>query len=318
MKKFYFITLIIVLLSSLQAQDTSITNYMPMSVGNVWVYHASAFGNYCLCNKFIQTKITGTVIKNGKTYYLFQNSVKLIECYVHNCIDPFFDTNRVDPVSGNIFKYTSSGCSYTPNEIMIDSLRARLNDTIHISCSTNTDLKCYDTNSVVLFGVSRPAKNFEAILFEGSWGHRYVKGIGLASTGRSALWCICNTNILGCVINGIVYGDTTFTLLGLDPISTTIPEEFSLSQNYPNPFNPSTKIKFDIPVFPLMKGARGMYVRLTIYDLLGREVSTLVNQQLKPGTYEVEFDGTNYPSGVYFYGLTGESFNLTKRLVLIK
>ena len=72
-----------------------------------------------------------------------------------------------------------------------------------------------------------------------------------------------------------------------------IPEYFSLSQNYPNPFNPTTKIKFDIPNFPLIKGVRGMPVRLTIYDILGQEVATLVNQQLKPGTYEVEWDGTN-------------------------
>jgi hypothetical protein len=247
----------------------------------------------------------------------------LINCGQHNCIDPFFDTNRVDPVSGNIFKYTMTGCSYSPNEIMIDSLRARLNDTIHIICSTNTDLKCYDTNSVVLFGVSRPAKNFEAILFEGSWGHRYVKGIGLASTGRSALWCICNTNILGCVINGVVYGDTSFTLLGLDPISTTIPEEFSLYQNYPNPFNPTTKIRFNIApllnqggVAPTQVGD-GVVV-LTLYDLLGREIATLVNQPLQPGTYEVEWDATNYPSGVYFYKLTAGNFIDTEKMVLIK
>jgi hypothetical protein len=101
-------------------------------------------------------------------------------------------------------------------------------------------------------------------------------------------------------------------------ISTEVPSEFNLSQNYPNPFNPSTKIKFDIPDFPLMKGARGMSVRLTIYDLLGREVATLVHEPLQPGTYEVEFDGTNYPSGVYFYRLTAGNYTNTKKLVLLK
>jgi hypothetical protein len=101
-------------------------------------------------------------------------------------------------------------------------------------------------------------------------------------------------------------------------ISTVVPDNFYLSQNYPNPFNPSTKIKFDIPDFPLVKGARGMSVRLSIYDLLGREITTLVNQQLKPGTYEVEFDGTDYPSGVYLYRLSAGDLSETKKLVLLK
>jgi hypothetical protein len=59
-------------------------------------------------------------------------------------------------------------------------------------------------------------------------------------------------------------------------------------------------------------------VVLKIYDILGREVTTLINEQLKPGAYEVEFDGTNYPSGVYFYKLTAGEFTETKRMVLIK
>jgi len=62
----------------------------------------------------------------------------------------------------------------------------------------------------------------------------------------------------------------------------------------------------------------GMIVRLTVYDLLGREVATLVNKQLKPGLYEVEWDGTNYPSGVYLYQLNAGDFRDTKRLVLLK
>jgi hypothetical protein len=105
---------------------------------------------------------------------------------------------------------------------------------------------------------------------------------------------------------------------GIKKISNEISNSYSLSQNYPNPFNPTTKIRFQIP---LNKGggfSRGLFTRLTIYDLLGREVAILVNEQLKPGTYEVEWDGTNYPSGVYFYKLTTESFNQTKRMVLIK
>lgn len=95
----------------------------------------------------------------------------------------------------------------------------------------------------------------------------------------------------------------------------TIRLDFSLFQNYPNPFNPQTKIKFDIP--SNVKGQTSN-VKLVIYDLLGREVTTLVNEELKPGTYEADWDGSNYSSGVYFYKLTAGNFIETKKMVLMK
>ena len=94
------------------------------------------------------------------------------------------------------------------------------------------------------------------------------------------------------------------------------PTSFSLRQNYPNPFNPSTKIRFEVP---LNKGGdRGLSIKLIIYDVLGREVTTLVNEQLKPGSYETEWDASNYPSGVYFYKLITEDFSKAKKMILIK
>ena len=98
--------------------------------------------------------------------------------------------------------------------------------------------------------------------------------------------------------------------IGLTQIGNAIPKEYKLYYNYPNPFNPVTKIKFDVP--------KPDYVSIIIYDILGREIAELVNEQLQPGTYEVDFDGTNYPSGVYYYILTAQSFSQTKRMVLIK
>jgi photosystem II stability/assembly factor-like uncharacterized protein len=124
-------------------------------------------------------------------------------------------------------------------------------------------------------------------------------------------WAVGNNGIIINTTNG---GEP----IGIKPISSNVPESFLLYQNYPNPFNPSTKIKFQIPVFPLMKGVRGMSVRLSIYDLLGREIATLVNEQLQPGTYEVEWDGGNYSSGVYFYKLEAGSFTDTKKMLMIK
>ena len=85
---------------------------------------------------------------------------------------------------------------------------------------------------------------------------------------------------------------------------------YKLFDNFPNPFNPTTKIKYQSP--ELSK------VKLTVYDVLGREVKTLVNEEKPAGSYEVEFDGTNLPSGIYFYRIETSKFSDTKKFVLLK
>jgi hypothetical protein len=89
-----------------------------------------------------------------------------------------------------------------------------------------------------------------------------------------------------------------------------IPRNFALQQNYPNPFNPSTTIEFSVPA--------ASFVSLKVCDLLGREVSTIVNQMLTPGVYKETFDGTGLTSGVYFYRLRAGNFVETKKLILQK
>ncbi len=124
--------------------------------------------------------------------------------------------------------------------------------------------------------------------------------------------------IAGGIDNAIVYKTTTGgEPIGIEPISSEVPERFVLYQNYPNPFNPITKIKFDTPPQPSPKG-REQWVKLVIYDILGREIAVLVNEQLKPGTYEIEWDASDYPSGVYFYRLSAGNYRDTKKMVLIK
>ncbi len=97
-----------------------------------------------------------------------------------------------------------------------------------------------------------------------------------------------------------------------------IPNEFILHQNYPNPFNPTTNINFSIPLSRGVSEGRGVLVRLVIYDILGREIAVLVNERLTPGTYEVEWDGSNFSSGIYYYSLVTTEFIETKKMVLIK
>jgi hypothetical protein len=89
-----------------------------------------------------------------------------------------------------------------------------------------------------------------------------------------------------------------------------------LQQNYPNPFNPGTTIKFGIP--NIEGDAMPLNTKLSVFDMLGREVAVLVDEDLLPDSYTVQFDGTNFASGVYFYRLTTPLFKETKRMVLVK
>jgi hypothetical protein len=93
-------------------------------------------------------------------------------------------------------------------------------------------------------------------------------------------------------------------------IEVSIPEEFTLEQNYPNPFNPETNIRFRIPEFG--------HVSLKVYDILGNEIATLVNEEKPAGSYEVDFNASALPSGVYFYRLEANGFSQTKKMILMK
>ena len=98
--------------------------------------------------------------------------------------------------------------------------------------------------------------------------------------------------------------------VGIDPVSSTIPEQFYLYQNYPNPFNPETKIKFQI--------SKHAEVKLVVFDIQGKEIETLIDQDLIAGFYEIRFNGIKYPSGIYFYKLITGGSEATKKMILIK
>ena len=120
------------------------------------------------------------------------------------------------------------------------------------------------------------------------------------------------TTLNGCIINGVQFGQ----ILGIGHLNSDVPDNIELLQNYPNPFNPTTHFGFRIADLGLVK--------LTVYDVLGKEIQVLVNEKLQPGTYEVDWDASDYQSGVYYYklGVSDPSTPLrvteTKKMVLIK
>jgi len=108
----------------------------------------------------------------------------------------------------------------------------------------------------------------------------------------------------------IIVGTKNFISKILNEIKGLLPSEFSLDQNYPNPFNPTTIINYSLP--------KSAFVKLIVYDVLGRVIKTLVDEEKSAGNYSVQFNGSNLSSGVYFYRLTAGNFISTKKLVLLK
>jgi fibronectin type 3 domain-containing protein len=92
--------------------------------------------------------------------------------------------------------------------------------------------------------------------------------------------------------------------------SEALPEVYAISQNYPNPFNPTTSIKYQLP--------KNSFVTISIYDMLGREVANLVNEEQEAGYYEFSFDGSQLSSGTYIYKITAGDFTDSKKLLLVK
>jgi len=125
-----------------------------------------------------------------------------------------------------------------------------------------------------------------------------------------------------CTLASLVYtawvnaGKPEYNSTSVDD-ETSAPLGFKLEQNYPNPFNPTTKIKFTISNLgtPYMAS---LQTTLIIYDVLGREITTLINKELSPGNYDIEFSANNLASGMYFYQLRAGDFVLTKKMLMIK
>ncbi|MEO8512563.1 MAG: T9SS type A sorting domain-containing protein [Ignavibacteria bacterium] len=290
--------------------DSTAAKYMPLQVGNVWVYNCSAIGMACNCNMIYRYEIISSIVINSKMYYVFRRDSFTGNCW-NGCVSSaIYDSLRVDSINGNVYRYSAIGCSNSPFEILQDSLNAGQGDTVKNNCGISQyKYICNDTSSQIVFGISRKTKVFSETQFETGYGRSYADGIGIITSGYGSIVCSNNSTLIGCIVNGILYGDTS-TVVGINQISSEIPEKFELSQNYPNPFNPTTHFEFKIAEYGLAK--------LTIYDALGKEVEILMNKELQPGSYEVDWDASKYPSGVYYYKLQAGSFAETKKMVLIK
>ena len=178
-------------------------------------------------------------------------------------------------------------------------------------------LEAEDADDDTLYFTALTIPNFLS-LTQGDSRSIYSALIGGTPTGADTGY----HNIQIEVIDGFEGSDTISWILYVDNVTGVGDNqtvfEFKLNQNYPNPFNPNTKIKYTIPSVTLRQAQSDILVTLKVYDILGREVATLVNEEKPAGEYEVEFDGSNLPSGIYFYQIRAGSFAETKKMVLLK
>ncbi len=260
----------------------------------------------------------------------------------------FFNSSTSASVTQSSFRYVNDSIQY-PGKRVVD--RKARNDTLLVNWIANgannefVDLKWdlpLDVSDIVIYNIKpNPANNTniqvtdcELYLYLGGVEVNHINSTGIISgngtkitlTGlpkADELKVIVKSftgQITGQSVAGLAEVETIarisfYEVNGVKQISSTIPGRFSLSQNYPNPFNPATIIKFDIPALGQM---HAFNVNLKVYDILGREVAVLINKQLLPGSYEVDWNAANYPSGVYFYRLEAEGFSESKKMVLVK
>ncbi len=307
-KNVVYTFLFVILMHSVdsKAWDTTAAKFYPLSVGNVYVFVNNDLYFSCLYPVFItkhKVEIQNFVQKqNGKWYYKFNGWWPQWSSQ-----SMYWNFQRIDSNTMNVYGYDS----VTNTEVFLDSLKGGLHDTF--KCQRFNGVipfgRIDGIDSVKTFGMTRIRKMLQCsnILIVSTY-FDLLEGIGF--TGYS----VCEAGgggefkLAGCIISGTLYGDTTLTRV--KQLSSIVPDKFTLSQNYPNPFNPKTVIRYSL--------IENRFASLKVFNIIGNEVTVLVNQKQNAGNYEVEFDGNVLPSGVYFYKFEAGDFVETKRMILLK
>ena len=280
-------------------------NWFPLNLNDKWVYYNTFYGDLGdSSNWYSIIDVEDTKIINDNVYAkLFVKKIPLDTLITHTDEYRYF---RIDSTSGLIYRAWIENDSVLNEELYMDLL-AEVGDTIPVG----NGIYLASEEPFTIFGLNSRVRTFYST-------HTPYEDIELAQgfgLKFKLVWeLVENRNVLkGCIINGVVYGDTL--TVGVEDGETPIVNEFELEQNYPNPFNPSTKIKYFIPEMS--------EVTLKIYDVLGNEIATLVNEELSAGEYEVEFSvgrdsSPDIACGIYFYQLRVDNFVQTKKMTLIK
>lgn len=299
MIKKYFLRLFIINLSvCFFLVNSSAQEYYPLQIGNRWDYKRtfSEPGHPSVIDTFSVEVENDSVFNNGKTYYIL---------------------NRYDLAEGKILRADSSYIIYyDENEFDEDTLfrfNAEVGDYWFVDFGITFIVDLMSIDAITFFEFQTTVYEFklDGLIQSFVWLSYKFGPIQYYSPGEPPGTSSTSILLLGCKIDSIQYGNPVS--VNPEPLSLN---EYFLSQNYPNPFNPSTKIRFTIPV--TLSEVEGSVVTLKIYDVLGNEIVTLVNEEKPSGEYDVQFNGTGLTSGVYFYQLKAGNYIETKKMVLLR
>ena len=288
MKYYSWLILLLLIDQDLLAGDSSIVSF---SVGNKYVYGGSQHcpGGITTPKAFSETIISDTLI-NGRTFFKVLRSPALSVLVAPSDTAAVF-YRRADSTS--IYQYNIGA---QKEDTLVD-----FNDTIGTLYSTGYRILL--RSSTYSFGVYYPS------IIMSTNSITYSSKLFLVRYWPAYL-CSEDFSLVAAKINGVYYGDSTLLSVNQKGGSVFLFPDYVLYQNYPNPFNPITQIEYYIP--------QSSYVTLTINDILGRKVGTLVDEQVEGGHHTVNFDGSSFSSGIYFYCLQGGNSIQIKKLVLLK
>jgi len=282
--------------------------YYPIQTGDYWEYknHYWQFPFYYDSSAHSVEIIGDTILSNNYKYKILLKK---------NIPDDGFSSKiyeRVDSSTACVYRY-SNDTVFVNSEYLIDSLLAQPGDFFAGSRSgygsygnTIFSTLCIAEYEDTVLGLITDVKELQDQSFIPELNYRLAKGLGFVSSISCEFGC-GSTRLVYAIVNGNVYGDR---ITNVEKGITTRPKEYILDQNFPNPFNPSTTIRYQIP--------QNGFVTLKVYDILGKEVATLVNEVKASGRYEVNFDASTLASGIYLYRLNVNDYLDVKKMLLIK
>jgi hypothetical protein len=309
MKKINTLAALIFILGTLRifSQDIDTSNFFPYKTGDMWEYFFDAGGPDI---DTVQTiTVSDSTDQEGKihitqisrhinpihTVQPFNYIIDTVNNYVYGMSGVGTDEDllfKLDGIQGDqwiVYKPEEGGFEMTRIERIYKDTFLGINTTVkgffYYATGDSTDTTGY------VRGYNELAGGFGIVSLLGSEGGG-------------------NSYLIGAVINGVLYGDTTQVITSTFTSESNIPEQIQLYQNYPNPFNPTTKIRYEI--------SKTTSVKLKVVNLLGEEVSILVNEVKYPGSYETEFNASQLSSGVFFAILQTPEARLTQSMLLIK
>jgi len=276
-------------------------NYFPLEVGNRWDYFVDVEypGGYYLDTFSIEI-IDQKILTNGIEYYEFSKPYP----FWYKFVQSYF------------VREESSFIYFFDEEDSIDCFAFRFDlpqDTFYLNCKNDETQVWFVSDSFSWWGVNT---DYQTQSFGVGYSHRFFNNFGVFEYDDYLWLQRYYYDLSGCIVSGITYGELLVSVENDEDIPKTI----SLSQNYPNPFNPGKSIQYAL--------SSRQFVKLKVYDVLGNEIATLINEGKSAGSYEIEFpakdrsasggDAYSLPSGIYLYRLQVGNYVETKKMILLK